>query len=73
MAASGSSLGIQNAQIASEVIATTVCDLFLNPEIIATAKLEMQQDKGTDFKYESLLGDRKPALDYQQRNNSDKK
>lgn len=73
VAASGSSLGIQSAQIASEVIATTVCDLFLNPEIIATAKLEMQQDKGTDFKYESLLGDRKPALDYQQRNNSDKK
>lgn len=73
VAASGSSLGIQSAQIASEVIATTVCDLFLNPEIIANAKREMQQDRGTDFKYESLLGNRKPALDYQQRNNSAKK
>ena len=73
VAASGSSLGVQSALVASEIIATTVCDLFLNPELIAAAKQEMQQDRGTDFKYEPLLGDRKPALDYQQKNYSSQK
>ena len=73
VAASGSSLGVQSALVASEIIATTVCDLFLNPELIAAAKQEMQQNRGTDFKYEPLLGDRKPALDYQQKNYSSQK
>lgn len=73
VAASGSSIGVQSAQVASEIIATTICDLFLNPELIAAAKQEMQQDRGTDFKYEPLLGDRKPALDYQQKNYSSQK
>lgn len=65
VAASGSSIGVQSAQVASEIIASTVCDLLLNPRIIETAKEEMRHDRGADFKYEPLLGDRKPALDYQ--------
>lgn len=67
VAASGSSIGVQSAQVASEIIASTVCDLLLNPRIIETAQEEMRHDRGTDFKYEPLLGNRKPALDYQKK------
>jgi aminobenzoyl-glutamate utilization protein B len=64
VAASGSSLGVQGAFVASEVIATTAAELFLNPEIIENANKEMLENRGKEFKYEPMLGDREPALDY---------
>lgn len=64
VAASGTSIGLQGAFTASEVIATTVAELFLNPALLEKARQEMRESVGDDFRYESLLGNRQPALDY---------
>ena len=39
-------------------------DLFTKPDVIARAKAEFEKRRGSDFKYEALLGDRPPALNY---------
>ena len=41
-------------------------DLFKNPKICKKAKEELVEKRGKDFKYEAMLGDRKPPLDYRQ-------
>ncbi|MCC8094285.1 MAG: hypothetical protein LIP05_02330, partial [Tannerellaceae bacterium] len=51
VAASGSSLGIQGAYVAAEVIAATTADLLLNPGLIQTAQQEMQKARGETFIY----------------------
>jgi len=45
-------------------MAMTAIDLFENPAIIEKAKLELYKRRGTQFKYEPMIGDRAPALDY---------
>jgi len=42
-------------------------DLFSSPDKIKSASQEFTERKGKDFKYESLPGDRKPALDYRKK------
>ncbi|MCC8132422.1 MAG: hypothetical protein LIP04_01665 [Tannerellaceae bacterium] len=64
VAASGSSLGIQGAYVAAEVIAATTADLLLNPGLIQTAQQEMQKARGETFIYKPLLGTREPDLNY---------
>ena len=64
IAAGGSSIGIKGMQLAAEVLAMTAVDLILQPEFIKKAKAELQQRQGKNFKYQALLGDRKPPLDY---------
>ena len=44
-------------------MALTAIDLFTTPSLIEKAKEEFIKDKG-DYKYQALLGDRKPALNY---------
>jgi aminobenzoyl-glutamate utilization protein B len=51
-------------QVAAKTLALTAMDLFTQPELIAKAKAEFNQRRGADFKYESMLGDRKPPLDF---------
>ena len=49
--------------VAAKTMALTAIDLYTNKAIIPKAKEELQKAKG-DYKYEALLGDRKPALNY---------
>ena len=42
----------------------TAIELFENPEVVAEAKAERERRVGSDFVYESLVGDRPPPLDY---------
>lgn len=42
--------------------ATTAIDLFQNEKAIADAKTEFEKRRGANFKYNALIGDRKPAL-----------
>jgi len=49
--------------LASEVITQTAISLFAEPKNISKAKQEFQQRKST-LNYESMLGQRAPALDY---------
>ena len=64
VAAGGTSIGTKGMMIAAKTMAISAIDLFLNPELIKKAKEEFNAKRGTDFKYESLLGTRKPALNY---------
>jgi aminobenzoyl-glutamate utilization protein B len=49
--------------VAAKTMAMTAIDLFTNPTLIQKAKDEFVKAKG-DYKYEALLGTRKPALNY---------
>ena len=64
VAAGGTDIGNKGMMVAAKTIALTAIDLFLNPSIILKAKEELNQKRGSDFKYTPLLGDRKPAFDY---------
>ena len=64
VAAGGTNIGNKGMMVAAKTIALTAIDLYLNPNMILKAKEELNQKRGSDFKYIPLLGDRKPALDY---------
>jgi aminobenzoyl-glutamate utilization protein B len=49
---------------AAKTIAMTGIDIFNNPTIIDKAQKELDTTVGPDFKYKSMIGDRKPALDF---------
>jgi len=62
-AMSGTDIGYKGMYLASEVITQTAISLFSEPKNISKAKQEFQQRKST-LNYESMLGQRAPALDY---------
>jgi aminobenzoyl-glutamate utilization protein B len=64
VAASGMSIGIKGGVVAAKTIALTAADLFQSPQVLAEAKAELVKARGPNFKYQAMLGDRKPALDY---------
>ncbi|RKF21692.1 amidohydrolase [Altericroceibacterium spongiae] len=64
VAASGSSVGIKGAMVATKTLALTTADLFRSPDVIAKAKDELKERVGPDFEYRALVGDRAPPLDY---------
>lgn len=63
VAAGGTGIGAKGMMVAAKTMAMTAIDLYINPSIITKAKEEFTTAKG-DYKYEALLGDRKPALNY---------
>jgi len=63
-AAGGTSIGFKGANNAAKVLALTAIDLYENPDVVAAAKAEHLENVGPSFKYEPLLGDREPPLDY---------
>lgn len=64
VAASGSSYGMKGGVVAAKTLALTTAELFRSPEVIAAAKAEFQKERGPDFKYEAMVGNRQPPLDY---------
>lgn len=64
VAAGGTDIGTKGMMVAAQTMALTAIDLMQNPEALKKAAAELERRRGTDFKYESLLGDRKPPLDY---------
>jgi aminobenzoyl-glutamate utilization protein B len=63
VACGGTDIGIKGLMVAAKTMALTAIDLYTDSAIIAKATQEFKQAKG-DYKYEALLGDRKPALNY---------
>jgi aminobenzoyl-glutamate utilization protein B len=63
-ATSGMSIGQKGMIVAAKTLAMTALDLYKTPTLIQQARTEWTAKRGADFKYEALLGDRKPALDY---------
>lgn len=64
VAAGGTGIGTKGMMVASKTIALTAIDLFLNPQLCEKAKEELNKKRGKDFKYEAMLGDRTPPLNY---------
>jgi aminobenzoyl-glutamate utilization protein B len=64
VAAGGTTIGYNGMMIAAKSIALTAADLFSNQALIDEAWKEFRTTIGPDFKYEALIGDRAPALDY---------
>ncbi len=64
VAAGGTSIGTKGMLLAAKTLALTAVDLYSNPELVAKAKKEFQEKRGSDFTYTPLLGNRQPALDY---------
>jgi aminobenzoyl-glutamate utilization protein B len=64
VAAGGTSIGTKGMMVAAKTLALTAIDLINSPKTIEEARKELINRRGQDFKYEALLGDRKPPLDY---------
>jgi len=64
VASGGTSIGTKGMMVAAKTLAGTAIDLFLNPILIQEAKEELKKRQGNGFKYQPLLGNRKPALNY---------
>lgn len=63
VAAGGTDIGAKGMIVAAKTMAMTAIDLYTNSAIITKATEEFKSAKG-DYKYEALLGDRSPALNY---------
>ncbi len=64
VAAGGMSIGGKGMMVAAKTLAMTGIDIMAHPEIAIKAKAEMNKRRGNNFNYQSLIGDRNPALDY---------
>ena len=64
VAAGGTSIGHKGMMVAAKTMALSAIDLYLQPDKLVKAEAELQERRGGDFKYEALLGDRKPPLEY---------
>ena len=63
-AAGGTSIAMKGMLMAAKSMALTGATLFASPSIVATARAELEARRGASFRYETVLGDRKPPLDY---------
>ena len=48
----------------TKTLALSGAELLLEPDQLRAAKAELEKSRGASFRYEPLLGDRKPPLDY---------
>lgn len=64
VAAGGTTIGAKGMRVAAEALAMTGVDLLLDPASIKAAREEFELDRGADFEYSPLLGDRDPPLDF---------
>jgi len=68
VAAGGTSIGIKAMVVAAKTLALTGAQLLTDPALIAAAKAEFARNRGPDFIYKPLIGERAPPLNY--RNNA---
>ncbi len=64
VAAGGTDIGHKGMMIAAKTLALTAIELLNSPEVIKASWVELRSKTGEGFQYESLIGDRKPPLDY---------
>lgn len=64
VAAGGMSIGVKGMMMAAKTLAGAMIDAFSDSKIIEQAWKELSTKRGDNFRYEPLIGDRKPALDY---------
>ena len=64
VAAGGTEIGFKGMIVAAKTLAYTAVDIYNDPSIAEEAKKELAMQKGENFQYEALIGDRMPPLDY---------
>ncbi len=64
VAAGGMSIGYKGTQVAAKTLALAAIELYENPDLREAARKEFVEARGEGYKYQSLLGDRDPPLDY---------
>ena len=64
VAAGGTSIGSKGMLLAARTMGLTAVQLFEDPELVESARVEWRELRGDDFDYLPLLGDRDPPLDY---------
>jgi aminobenzoyl-glutamate utilization protein B len=64
VATGGTGIGAKGMMVAAKTMTLMGIDLLTQKDLIPAATEEFNKDRGTDFVYKSLLGDRQPALDY---------
>lgn len=64
VAAGGTDIGRKGMMVASKTLALTAIDLFKDPALVEKAHADWLKARGANFKYDAMVGDRKPALDY---------
>lgn len=63
-AASGTTLGFKGAQLAAKAMTLMAIQLYTDPALREAARKEFDASRGPNYVYRSLLGDRKPPLDF---------
>jgi aminobenzoyl-glutamate utilization protein B len=64
VAAGGTSIGHKGMLLAAKSMALTAITLMEDPDLVEAARVEWLQQRGQNFNYQPLLGDRPPPLDY---------
>lgn len=64
VAAGGTSIGSKGMLLAAKTLTLTGMQLLDNPKMLEAATKEFEKNRGKDFQYIPLLGNRAPALDY---------
>jgi aminobenzoyl-glutamate utilization protein B len=64
VAAGGTTIGQKGMMMAAKTLALSIIDVYTNPTLVEAAWKEYKIKTGADFKYESLIGNRPPALNY---------
>jgi len=61
------SIGTKGMIVAAKTLALTAVELLANPSHLAEARKELDKAQGPGFRYQALVGDRKPPLDYREK------
>lgn len=64
VASGGTTIGTKALLNTARVFALSAIDLYKNAKLVEEIKAEFNERRGPNFQYESLLGNRQPALDY---------
>lgn len=64
VAAGGTSIGVGGMMVAAKTIALTALDLLQDPSVLQKAQTEFEERRGPGFRYQPMVGDREPPLDY---------
>ena len=64
VASGGMTIGTKGALNAARVLYLCAYDLLTQPELLGRVRAEFDARRGPDFRFEPLMGDRKPPFDY---------
>ena len=64
VAAGGMTIGKKGMLVAAKTLTLSAIDLMTKQDVVEKAKQELNTAQGKGFKYETLVGSRKPPLDY---------